>query len=426
MLRRPGPQSKFTLLLGLLASACGSTVDTIDTDGSWAGTITTDGNITTVVNESGSVWGGGVELVEILSIGVLEGNPEQMLAQPSATWLTDTEVYIADRQDNHVRVYDFRGNLQRQFGRAGEGPGELNWPRSLVVTDDGRVLVGSVRGAAKVSVFDTAGAHIEDWALGATFPSTLFAVGDRFYTSEGIRSHPGWAFGYTNAFQAIGPSGLEGDAVEVPALGDGVWINTTMAGRAVPLPVPLTPMGSIWTLAPQERLLVGYPNAYRFEVRRLDGTLETIVERFWEPIPVAPEEGEEQRRIIVDTARRFDPEFAWDGAELPTHKAAYEALRVDHDGRVWVKRAGPARPRGDCEERDNAAPRPSALCWIADTIVDVFDLDGSFLGSVVGPEGNGVWPEHVHGDLVAAITQDEDGAPQVKIYRLARHNDAPG
>ncbi len=52
-------------------------------DGTWVGTITTEGNVTTVVNESGSVWGGTARLVE--GVRTLEGNdldPDSRSAEP--------------------------------------------------------------------------------------------------------------------------------------------------------------------------------------------------------------------------------------------------------------------------------------------------------------------------------------------------------
>ena len=44
----------------LAVVACATQEPATDTDGTWVGTITTEGNVTTVVNESGSVWEGDV------------------------------------------------------------------------------------------------------------------------------------------------------------------------------------------------------------------------------------------------------------------------------------------------------------------------------------------------------------------------------
>ncbi len=57
----------------LVLGACTSPEPAANSDGTWVGTITTEGNVTTVVNESGSVWGGTATLVEELSVGVDPG-----------------------------------------------------------------------------------------------------------------------------------------------------------------------------------------------------------------------------------------------------------------------------------------------------------------------------------------------------------------
>ncbi len=65
-------------VVGLAVVACAPQESATDTDGTWVGTITTEGNVTTVVNESGSVWG-DVELVEEASIGVLDGDDPMLV-----------------------------------------------------------------------------------------------------------------------------------------------------------------------------------------------------------------------------------------------------------------------------------------------------------------------------------------------------------
>ena len=57
-------------VVALVVAACVPQESSPGADGTWVGTITTEGNVTTVINESGSVWGGTARLVEEMSIGV--------------------------------------------------------------------------------------------------------------------------------------------------------------------------------------------------------------------------------------------------------------------------------------------------------------------------------------------------------------------
>jgi hypothetical protein len=84
-----------TVILSLLAGiACAapSPAPASGADGPWIGTITAEGDVTTVVNESGSVWGGAATLVEEASIGVDVGAPEYMLAGPASVTADDERI----------------------------------------------------------------------------------------------------------------------------------------------------------------------------------------------------------------------------------------------------------------------------------------------------------------------------------------------
>ena len=56
---------------------------------------------------------------------------------------TDREgrIYVLDRNNFQVAVFDSSGNVLRTMGRKGGGPGEFQFPGSLIVTADGEVSV---------------------------------------------------------------------------------------------------------------------------------------------------------------------------------------------------------------------------------------------------------------------------------------------
>ncbi len=93
-------------------------------DATWVGTITTEGNVTTVVNESGSVWGGTATLVEEASIGVETGADEYLRSFVPSVFGTDEHIYIVDVQAALVRRYDHDGVYVDTIGAIGQGPGE--------------------------------------------------------------------------------------------------------------------------------------------------------------------------------------------------------------------------------------------------------------------------------------------------------------
>ncbi len=70
--------------VALAALACGPQESSTDAAGTWVGTITTEGDVTTVVNESGSVWGGVATLVEEVSIGLETGDVPYLFGRVGA------------------------------------------------------------------------------------------------------------------------------------------------------------------------------------------------------------------------------------------------------------------------------------------------------------------------------------------------------
>ncbi len=106
--------------VALAALACGPQESSTDAAGTWVGTITTEGDVTTVVNESGSVWGGVATLVEEVSIGLETGDVPYLFgrvgdsASDDARWSARVPQATSDRP----------GSLHHPCAFSSERPGE--------------------------------------------------------------------------------------------------------------------------------------------------------------------------------------------------------------------------------------------------------------------------------------------------------------
>jgi hypothetical protein len=183
----------------------------------------------------------------------------------------------------------------------------------------------------------------------------------------------------------------------------------------------------VWNPAPNGRMLVGATDRYRFEVRAHDGSA-LVVEKHWDPVPVPAEHKEWERRYWVAFQRRGNaPEFTWDGAEIPDHKAAYQGLIPTLSGETWVTRWGASvRLPGSVEDPVEAGHQAAweNPCWSNETIVDVFGADGRYLGEVELPVGFRTAPApFIRGNQVVAVVEDEAGTIMVKRYRLVQPGD---
>ena len=77
--------------------------------------------------------------------------------------LPNGDFYVSDGYGNtRVMKYSADGEFQFQWGTKGSGPGELDLPHGIAVDADGRVYVAD-RANSRIQVFDDAGIYIDQW-----------------------------------------------------------------------------------------------------------------------------------------------------------------------------------------------------------------------------------------------------------------------
>jgi tripartite motif-containing protein 71 len=71
-------------------------------------------------------------------------------------------VYVADTQNNRIKVLTAAGALQEVWGTRGSGAGQFRDPEGVAVSLSGRVYVADT-GNSRVQVFDSSGNYLETW-----------------------------------------------------------------------------------------------------------------------------------------------------------------------------------------------------------------------------------------------------------------------
>ena len=132
-----------------------------------------------------------------------------------------------------------------------------------------------------------------------------------------------------------------------------------------------------------------------------------------------------------------DPGWDWNGSQIPEEKPAFARIIADNSGGYWVVRPGPSVKLPDCTEDPltldselvaRVGPSMFQWCWGTEWLLDAFDDEGRFLGSVEAPklqEGfstSGTYPRanllFIDGDTIVAAEEGDDGVFRVKRYRL--------
>jgi len=123
-----------------------------------------------------------------VTLGVREGediatvsDDEIMLYRPShLAWSQDGTAYVLNAGDCTVMAFDSEWRLLRVFGRKGEGPGECEEPRGLLV-GSGEVCVV---GRARLERFDLAGEYIGTVRLEQAFRDPVRLPGEILAINE--------------------------------------------------------------------------------------------------------------------------------------------------------------------------------------------------------------------------------------------------
>ena len=102
----------------------------------------------------------------------------------------DGNVWIADTHYHRVMVYTPAGQIVRQFGSRGSGPGEFELPTDVAFDKQGRVYVGEYGGHDRVQVFDQTGNYLFEFgSFGSgpgqfSRPQSLVFVGDELFITD--------------------------------------------------------------------------------------------------------------------------------------------------------------------------------------------------------------------------------------------------
>src|SRR5215475_1470649 len=129
-------------------------------------TVDTGSHVVLKLNPAGKV---------LLALGRMRipGDDVLHFNQPTdIAWDRDGNIYVTDGYGNsRVLKFDRYGNPLLGWGMKGGGPGQFDLPHTLVIVDD-LVYVGD-RENARIQVFDTSGRFLRQWRLGNPYGLAL-------------------------------------------------------------------------------------------------------------------------------------------------------------------------------------------------------------------------------------------------------------
>jgi hypothetical protein len=300
-------------------------------------------------------------------------------------------LYVLDAVAKHIAVFDSSGDFMRAMGRAGGGPGELQWPIALVVAPDGRA-----------GAFDIG-------KRGLVWFGPNGEILDQVPVTAGYR---GGTIAATRAALVFAAHVL-GETPEAARETDLLWVEGNDTLRMVTLPEPpgkeimlkscgmgMSGMQPVFAptlrfAADGDRVAAAIATGYEFLLLTRGDTLGLIRR------PLAPEPATKEAavgrmaggmRVVAGGGERVcDAEEVVAQRGMADHVPIIAEIAAGPDSTWWVR-------------RDNA------------TGVDVFTTSGDYLGSL---PASAPYPAlTLPGRRIASIVTDELDVDRLVVYRV--------
>lgn len=369
---------------------------------------------------------------QVFAIGTEEGRSWEMFStvQQLAFDRSDN-LYVLDRGNTRVLVFDRTGRFVREVGKKGDGPGELQVPMSIAVLADGTLAVSDL-AHRNLSLYGPDGAFRRSIPYG----EDLGMFGREMYP------HPaGGVVGFSRPLGERGGSGritrqnsltrlpLTGASTALFRIPEVVNVQTTNSGSGTAqrreMRMEMARIFSprtAWGVLPDGSLAVAHTNGYTVKIVGPDGR-----ERRWVQRPMrtrltteADKENYRERRrreppggrgmvMIVNggpgggggarapqAPSQADVERSLANLTFADTIPAIQGLRVSAAGRIWVERTG----------RWFGEPGP----------IDIVTPEGQYIGTLQGQR----LPEAISSTGRAAYieTDDETGVERVVVRQL--------
>ena len=208
------------------------------------------------------------QLEEELSIGEEEVDENYMFNQPQSVKASeDGSIYVLDRRDICIKVYDRQGKYQRTIGRQGQGPGEFGSGFLYFdISSDGKIYIMDCRNSC-VIIMDKDGDFIHSYRLPGRLYGEMktdknnFIYFERKFTDEEARKTS------IHRYNSNGDEILNYGTFKIvqPVIKRTKTKTTASSSRIAAT--------TVWTIDQEGKLYAGYGNKYQISVYNPNGSL---------------------------------------------------------------------------------------------------------------------------------------------------------
>jgi hypothetical protein len=312
----------------------------------------------------------------LFSVGRADGRDWEVFGSIGAVAFDgDENLYVLDRQNARVSVFDSAGRHVRTFGRHGGGPGEFGRPLSMTVLPAGQVVVSDVtRSTFGIFGRDGSFRRSEPFAQGSLVVGSQLAAHPRGGVVSRAIGNPG-----SSDPAALGDETLLWHRLDA---GSATTVYTVRTRRDRGVSRPVFSPGTHFALLSSGHVAIVTEETYTIRVADSQGRVTRILRRNIPPRRVTARDREhELERRAAAYARPGGLVVVGAGGELPAGMRAEMAaalqnvdfasvmpvindVRADARGNLWVERSGPSP--------DRSGP------------IDLISPEGEYIGTLAG------------------------------------------
>ena len=314
-------------------------------------------------------------LKEEFSLG--EGKKEEEIFSEISSFTVDDEgnIYLLDRKENKILVFDKKGKYLRSFGKKGQGPGEISGPVGIRLTPARELLVEDSLNQ-RFAFFSLDGKFLRSISTGK-----FFGLAGVEFDSQAKMIAQHFVFEKNKVGQEI----KKFDKELNPLFTIATDYMNIMAGKINPLS-----MLTIYRVGKNDTILISNLDRYEIKVLNSEGKVIKRILKEWEPIKISDEYKKERLAQLPPETAMFK-----DRIEVPKVFPPYENFFLDEQRRIFVK----TYETGKMKEEH---------------LFDIFDAAGNYIAKIA-LKGN---DHFIKGGKLYSVEETEDGFQVLKCYSL--------
>jgi hypothetical protein len=336
----------------------------------WKGTIEEIEGVIVVKNPKEPMYGDDILILEEeLSIGE-KGKGDEYIFSEIRDIAVDAEdrIYVLDRRECHVKVFDKNGKYVKTIGNKGQGPGEMSSASSLQITPQN-----------EIGVNDSSARKIHFFTMDGKFLYSLFQRNMGFFSDPKIDND-----GNITASYMI----MDNEVTYVLKKFDHQLKELFPIFSTVILKYPnLDPFfpQCYWDIIEEDNIIWGFADKYEIFIIDAEGKTVKKITREYDPIKITDEEKEKRIEGLRDGVK-----LIWN-----VHHNPFIYLCVDDEGRIFTRTY-------------DKTPKSGEYYY------DVFDPDGKYVAKIPLKSR----PYVLKQGKLYTIEEDEEGYQLVKRYRI--------